>query len=176
MKKKIKRDKHIIYLLKWIDKYPVWWKLICTPNAEHMNIGIMKRLGTSILLSCVLLSGCTKESVEMDVLSSHSETSANWYELNINVIADKDTVLDRDACSNKIIQHILDNDFRSTRFSYDLNGYPNEVTVDVFTSEKNFKKGKVAYSFDYVTDFNTENVDIQNNIKDNPDEFEIQYK
>lgn len=137
---------------------------------------IMKRFRTSILLSCVLLSGCTKESVEMDVLSSHSATSSNWYELNINVIADKDTILDRDACSNEIIQHVLDNDFHSIRFSYDLSGYPNEVTVDVFTSEKNFKKGKVAYSFDYVTDFNTENVDIQNNIKDNSDEFEIQYK
>lgn len=136
----------------------------------------MRRLGNSILLSCVLLSGCTKESVEMDVLSSHSTTSANWYELNINVIADKDTVLDRDTCSNEIIQHVLDNDFQSTRFSYDLSGYPNEVTVDVFTSEKDFKKGKTAYSFDYVTDFNTENVDIQNNIKDNPDEFEIRYK
>lgn len=141
-----------------------------------MNIGIMRRLGSSILLSCVLLSGCTKESVEMDVLSSHSATSTNWYKLNIDVIADKDTVLDRDACSNEIIQHVLDNDFQSTRFSYDLSGYPNEVTVDVFTSEKDFKKGKVAYSFDYVTDFNTENVDIQNNIRDNPDEFEIQYK
>lgn len=141
-----------------------------------MNIGIMRQLGKSILLSSVLLSGCTKESVEMDVLSSHSATSANWYELNINVIADKDTVLDKDACSNEIIQHVIDNDFQSTRFSYDLSGYPNEVTVDVFTSEKDFKKGKTAYSFDYVTDFNTENVDIQNNIKDNPDEFEIRYK
>lgn len=141
-----------------------------------MNIGIMRQLGKSILLSSVLLSGCTKESVEMDVLSSHSATSANWYELNINVIADKDTVLDKNACSNEIIQHVIDNDFQSTRFSYDLSGYPNEVTVDVFTSEKDFKKGKTAYSFDYVTDFNTENVDIQNNIKDNPDEFEIRYK
>ena len=81
-----------------------------------------------------------------------------------------------DACSNEIIQHVLDNDFHSIRFSYDLSGYPNEVTVDVFTSEKNFKKGKVAYSFDYVTNFDTENIEIQNNIKDNPDEFEIQYK
>lgn len=141
-----------------------------------MNRGVMKRLGTLILLSYVLLFGCTNKSVDMDVLSSYSATSANWYELNINVIADKDIVLDRAVCSNKIIQHVLDNDFHSTRFSFDLNGYPNEVTVDVFISEKNFKKGKIDYSFDYVTDFNTENVDIQNNIKDNPDEFEIQYK
>lgn len=176
MKKRIKRDKHTIYLPRWISKHPAWWQLICPPNDGHMNIGIIKPLGITILLSCALLSGCAKESVEMDVLSSHSATSANWYELSINVIADKDTVLDRDACSNEIMQHVLDNDFQSTRFSYDLSGYPNKVTVDVFTSEKDFKKGKVTYSFDYVTDFNTENDDMQNNIKDNPDEFEIQYK
>ncbi|EOS38947.1 hypothetical protein C808_02264 [Lachnospiraceae bacterium M18-1] len=136
----------------------------------------MKLLGTWALLSCILLSGCTNESVEMDVLSSHNSTSGNWYELSINVIADKDTISDKDACSHEIIQHVLDNDFHSIRFSYDLNGYPNEVAVDVFTSEKDFQRGKTAYSFDYVTDFNTENVDMQNNIKDNPDEFKIQYK
>ena len=112
-------------------------------NDEYMNREIMKLLGTSVLIPYILLSGCTKEPIEMDVLSSDS---------------------------------VLDNDFHNIRFSFDLNGYPNEVTVDVFTSEKNFKEGKVAYSFDYVTDFNTENIDIQNNIKDNPDEFEIQYK
>ncbi len=136
----------------------------------------MKRIGALILLSCVLISGCTKEFVEMDVLSSHSTTADNWYELNISVIADKDTVSDKDACSQEIIQHILDNDFHSTRFSFDLSGYPNKIDVDVFTSEKNFKKGKIAYSFEYATEFNTENLDIQKNIKDNPDEFEIQYK
>ena len=145
-------------------------------NDEYMNREIMKLLGTSVLIPYILLSGCTKEPIEMDVLSSDSVTAANWYELSIDVIADKDDVLDRDACSNEIIQHVLDNDFHNIRFSFDLNGYPNEVTVDVFTSEKNFKEGKVAYSFDYVPDFNTENIDIQNNIKDNPDEFEIQYK
>ena len=66
--------------------------------------------------------------------------------------------------------------FHSARFSFDINGYPNNVSVDVFTSEKNAQKGKEAYSFEYVTEFNTENPDVQNNIKDNPGEFEIQYE
>lgn len=136
----------------------------------------MIRFTALILLSCILTTGCTSEPVKMDVLSSHSATADNWYELNIDVIADKDTISDRDACSQEIIQHILDNDFHSTRFSFDFNGYPNEVTVVVYTSEKKFKKGKTAYSFEYVTEFNTKNVDIQNNIKDNPGEFHIHYK
>lgn len=100
----------------------------------------MKRLGISILLLCFLISGCTKESVEMDVISSHSTTADNWYELNINVIVDKDTTLNRETCSREIIQRILDNDFHSTFFSFELSGYPNKVAVDVFTSEKIYKK------------------------------------
>lgn len=171
-----KKDRYTIHWTKWIKKYSRWWQSICPTNDEHLNLRILKQVGISILLSCTMLSGCTKEPIEMDALSSHNTTSANWYELNISVIADKDTVLDKDSCSSEIIQHVLDNDFHSIRFSYDLSGYPNEVNVDVFTSEKDFKKGKVAYSFDYVTDFNTDNVDIQNNIKDNPNEFEIQYR
>ena len=112
----------------------------------------------------------------MDVISSRNTTSSNWYELDIDVIADEDDVSDKDACSREIIQHILDNDFHSTRFSFDINGYPNSVSVDVFTSEKNVQKDRKAYSFEYVTEFNAENPDKQNNIKDNPEEFEIQHE
>ncbi len=132
----------------------------------------MKKTGLLILLSCGMICGCSKEYIEMDILSSNNTT----YELDIDVIADKDDVSDKEACSREIIQHILDNDFHSTRFSFDINGYPNNVSVDVFTSEKNAQKGKEAYSFEYVTEFNTENPDVQNNIKDNPGEFEIQYE
>lgn len=112
----------------------------------------------------------------MDVISSHNTTADAWYKLDIDVIVDKNNASDRDACSNEIIQHILDNDFHSIRFSFDINGYPNEVAVDVFTSEGDIQKDRKSYSFKYVTEFNTENPDIQNNIKDNSDQFEIQYK
>ena len=136
----------------------------------------MKKTGLLILLSCGMICGCSKEYIEMDILSSNNTTSGNWYELDIDVIADKDDVSDKEACSREIIQHILDNDFHSTRFSFDINGYPNSVSVDVFTSEKNVQKDRKAYSFEYVTEFNTENPDKQNNIKDNPEEFEIQHE
>lgn len=44
MKKIAKRDKQTIRFLKWIQKYPGWWHLICTPNDEHMNIRMMNIL------------------------------------------------------------------------------------------------------------------------------------
>lgn len=136
----------------------------------------MKKTGILILLSCSMICGCSKEYIEMDVISSHNTISSNWYKLDIDIIADEDDVLDKDACSKEIIQHILDNDFHNTRFSFDVNGYPNNVTIDVFTSEKNVQNNEKAYSFEYVTEFNTKNLDTQNNMKDNPNEFEIRYK
>lgn len=136
----------------------------------------MKRLRISILLSCIMISGCAKGNIEMDIISSRSTTTNNWYELDINVIVDEDIASDKDSCSKEILQHVLDNDFHSTHFSFDINGYPNEVTVDVFTSKKNIHQGKKAYSFEYITNSNIENTAMQNNIKDNPEEFEIHYK
>ena len=44
MKKITKRDKQTIRFLKWINKYPVWWQLICTPNEEHMNMQLMRTM------------------------------------------------------------------------------------------------------------------------------------
>ena len=112
----------------------------------------------------------------MDIISSDNTTADNWYELDLSVIVDKDIVSDKNACSEEIIQHILANDFHSTRFSFDISGYPNEVTVDVYTSEKNIQNNIKEYSFSYVKKFNTQNIGKQNNIKDNPEEFEIQYR
>lgn len=42
--KTTKRDKQTVRLLRWIQKYPGWWHLICTPNDEHMNIKMMSKL------------------------------------------------------------------------------------------------------------------------------------
>lgn len=136
----------------------------------------MKRLGITVLLSCFMIYGCSKEYTEMDVISSHNTTADKWYKLDIDVIVDKDSASDKDACSKEVIQHILNNDFRSIHFSFDKNGYPNEVTVDVFTSEDSIQKGKKSYSFEYITECTLENPDIKSNIKDNPEEFELQYK
>lgn len=135
----------------------------------------MRRSGIFILFLCVIISGCEKEHVEMDVFSSQNIISDNWYELNIDVIVDDEIASDEEECSREIIQHIVDNDFYNMRFSFDMNGYPNKVNVNVFTTEKNLQKDKKAYSFEYVTEFNTENIEIQNNIKDNPEEFRIQF-
>ena len=44
MENQTKRNKQTIRFLKWIREYPGWLYLICTPDEEHMNIGMMKML------------------------------------------------------------------------------------------------------------------------------------
>ena len=41
---KNKRTAQTLRFLKWIRKHSGLWYLICTPNDEHMNIGMLKQL------------------------------------------------------------------------------------------------------------------------------------
>lgn len=38
------RHKQTIRFMKWTERYSGWWYMICTPNDEHMNLGMMKLL------------------------------------------------------------------------------------------------------------------------------------
>ena len=137
-----------------------------------------------LLLLCVMLCGCStkKEITTMDVLSTSSTRSDNWYEERIYVIADKALTLNKEECAKEIIQRVLDNSFHSICFSFseiedgeEISRYPNELRVSVYTSKEAFKQGKSSFSFDYVTEFNEQDLYDQNNIKDHPETFRIEY-
>lgn len=128
------------------------------------------------LMGAAILTGCSDRTQEMDIIHSYSMGADNWRSESISVIVDESTAEDREKCSQEIIQRVLDNGFPSTKFAFEEKSYPNELSVSVYTSQKNFKDGNSTYRFDYVTDFNTEDIEIQNNIKDNPDAFRIEYK
>lgn len=44
MKRITKRENQTIRFLKWVQQYPGWWHLICTPDDAHMNIDMMYKL------------------------------------------------------------------------------------------------------------------------------------
>lgn len=41
---KSRREEQALRLLRWIQKYPGWWHLICTPGDERMAPAMMKML------------------------------------------------------------------------------------------------------------------------------------
>jgi len=44
MEKEINEREEALRLLRWIREYGGWWKLICTPDEEHMNLTILQTL------------------------------------------------------------------------------------------------------------------------------------
>lgn len=75
-----------------------------------------------ILVLC-LLSGCgTKQeySREIDVVSSRGMSASNFYSEDITVILNRSEVVDYEECAKGIIEHCIQNDFQSIRFSYDV--------------------------------------------------------
>lgn len=42
--KKNMRNKQAVRFLKWINEYPGWWQLICTPNHELASIRNMQTI------------------------------------------------------------------------------------------------------------------------------------
>lgn len=39
-----KSDKRVVSFLKWIERYPGWWHLICTPNDENLDLQVMQTI------------------------------------------------------------------------------------------------------------------------------------
>ncbi|MCM1561929.1 MAG: hypothetical protein NC123_20725, partial [Butyrivibrio sp.] len=69
---------------------------------------------------------------KMDIRSSFSVNSANYKAERINVILNKLIVTDsKEKTAETVIQHVLDNDFHSIRFSFN-GGYPNDLNVSVY--------------------------------------------
>ena len=101
--------------------------------------------------------GCKKELTRMDVVYSHSIIADNWYSEHIAVLVDEKETENREACCRKIIQNVVENNFPSVDFSFDETGYPNELSVSVYSTKEDFTNGESLFDFKYVTDFHMEN-------------------
>ena len=101
----------------------------------------MKKNMICTMLIILFLSGCTKYSAEeMDVTSSSIEKNDTGTTLAITVILNgKPSSKDYENCSRSIIQHCIDNSFKSTRFSYDLSGYPTALEGTVYATKNDIE-------------------------------------
>lgn len=111
----------------------------------------MRKYMICTMLIVLCLSGCAKYSDEkIDVTSSSIKKNNTETTLTITVILNgKISSKDYEDCSRSIIQHCVDNNFKSTKFSYDLSGYPTILEGSVYATKKDIKKNKICYSFHY---------------------------
>ena len=57
---------------------------------------------------------------------------------------------------------------RNVRFSYDITGYPNEITISVYSNEWSYEHNQRMYQIIYSSD------NDGNNVKNNAVKFKIQ--
>lgn len=108
-------------------------------------------------------------SREDEVYNTYIESFKNGYCDNINVIANKLIILDKEKFAEESVKKCINNTYKGVMFSYDL-GYPNELTIQVYLSESDLKSGKEYFSIYYIQD---KKYNYKYNIKDNPEKFEI---
>lgn len=104
----------------------------------------------------------------INVNTSVSNISDNFYMQELTVTANKLFILDKRKFSEEIIEHCRNNTFHDIHFSYDLSGYPNQLRIFVYTNSQSLKKGNLNFIIKYTSPagFN----DIYN-IKDNPEKY-----
>ena len=61
--------------------------------------------------------------------------------------------------AKKLVVKALNNQYENVLFSYDIEGYPNEIRITVYDNRKNYKKGKKAFQITYLPCQIDKNVD-----------------
>ena len=103
---------------------------------------------------------------DVKVTSSMNFSSANYYQMDFTVVANKLFIIDKQRFAEEMIERCIDNNFYDIKFSYDMMGYPNRLKINVYLNE--FSKSQ--FTIRYMTE--SEN-GMEYNIKDNPDKYKI---
>lgn len=91
--------------------------------------------------------------------NSISNVSANYYEQNLTVIANRLFIYDKKKFAEQILERCLDNSFHDIMFSYDITGYPNRIYVSVYTNSLTYNLGIETFNIQYESSSNeSENI------------------
>ena len=95
---------------------------------------------------------------EIDVVWSRNTTYQEGSETNMAVVLNNPEFSeDYDETAKIIVRKFLCNDFPSVLFSFDINGYPNEIAIDVYESQKNYESNSMIFTIEGSLDSNEEN-------------------
>lgn len=124
-----------------------------------------------IILCMIIYIAYLQWGRDMEICNTVSESFENGYCEDITIIANKLFIKDKEQFAESVIQKCIDNTWKEIRFSYDLAGYPQELSINVYMNNYAYKYSKrlgfrITYSQKNMLDDNF-------NIKDNPEKFSI---
>lgn len=87
-----------------------------------------------------------------------TKTNPDGYELSMSITMNSIFVFNREKMAHDLVEQVLDNNFENMKMSYDVHGYPDEMTITVYTNQICKYWGIPAFQFRY--DVNSLNGDL----------------
>lgn len=111
----------------------------------------MKRKIVFIILCVLFMLEIFYLQVSREPTVNNVITSSNkqGYDADLTITANKIFIINQDKLEEQLIQQILDNDFKNVQMSYDLLGYPNKITITVYTNDLTKYLGIPAFHITY---------------------------
>lgn len=112
----------------------------------------MKRKKLWIILCILSMAGIfyLQFSRNATVCNYITTGTSGDYEASMTVTMHKLVIFNQAKTEENLINRIVNNDFKNMQFSYDVMGYPNEVTVTVYANNLTKKLGIPAFCFRYA--------------------------
>ena len=78
-----------------------------------------------------------------------TDSHPSGYTAMLSVTANKIVLINQDDFANKLIQKTIHNEFKNMQLSYDILGFPNQVTITVYTNALTKTLGIPAFQIKY---------------------------
>ena len=132
----------------------------------------MKKQGiaTLFLIGVIISFLYLQYGREEKIINSIDISSDSFYRSEINVVANQLYIFDKRKYAGKLIDMTQRNAYPGMKFSFDQNGYPNELYISVYSSgwayRHNYKYFEISYTSSLA-------ITGDYNIVENPDVYEI---
>lgn len=110
-------------------------------------------------------------SIQIEGYDSTIETFNNGYIQDVSIVSHRIFIPDKEEFAREVIQMIIDNSLMGIQFSYDINGYPNELNITVYLNESSCRNGNSIFKISYTQDIQN---GFMSNIKDDPEKFVLE--
>lgn len=86
---------------------------------------------------------------DVEVISTTSTTSDQFYEQGMTVVANKLIIPDKVAFAENLLDRTRRNDFKEVLFSYDVLGYPDRIKITVYPNRSCMKLCRGSWNIEY---------------------------
>ena len=105
---------------------------------------------TSVIL--IILFWYLQYGRDVKICNSMILNSEDGYIQNISIVANRISISDKEDFAKEMIQRCIKNTFNEFQFSYDLNGYPEEINMSVYINEIAWKHNEKILEIEYNRD------------------------